>query len=141
LSATEETLALVVRAGRLVGGRSGPPWARVQAQTRVPDHGVLRAVALGEPAPVLAEEVDIRRVSGLPPFAALALVTGALAPTFVDSLSREPEMQSGAVSISALAEDRFLLRASTHAPLCDMLERAPRPPGRGLRVEVDPDAV
>jgi hypothetical protein len=69
------------------------------------------------------------------------LVTGALAPTFVDSLSREPEMQSGAVSISALAEDRFLLRASTHAPLCDMLERAPRPPGRGLRVEVDPDAV
>ena len=127
--------------GASSGGAAAPPWARVQAQTRVPDHAVLQAVALGEPAPVLEEEVDIRRASGLPPFAALALVTGALATTFVDTLAREPEVESGAVSISALGEDRFLLRASTHAPLCDVLERAPRPPGRGLRVEVDPDTV
>ena len=141
LSATEETLALLVRAGRLVGGRGGPPWARVQAQTRVPDHPVLQAAALGEPAPVLDEEVAIRRASGLPPFAALALVTGALAPAFVETLAREPEVEQGAVSVSALGEDRFLLRAATHGPLCDVLERAPRPAGRGLRVELDPVTV
>ena len=34
-------------AGR--GRGSGPPWARVQVQTRVPDHPVLQAVARGEP--------------------------------------------------------------------------------------------
>ncbi len=141
LSATEETLALVVRAGRLVGGRGGPPWARVQAQTRVPDHAVLEAAALGEPAPVLDEEVAIRRASGLPPFAALALVSGARAPAFVESLAREPEVEQDAVSVSALGEDRFLLRAARHDPLCDVLERTPRPTGRGLRVEVDPVTV
>ncbi len=141
LSASEETLALIVRAGRLVGGRGGPPWARVQAQTRVPDHPVLQAAALGEPAPVLDEEVAIRRASGLPPFAALALVTGALATAFTETLAREPEVEQGAVSVSALGEDRFLLRASTHAPLCNVLERAPRPAGRGLRVELDPVTV
>ena len=47
LSATEETLALFVRAARLVGARgAGAPWARMQAQTRVPDHPLLQAVAL-----------------------------------------------------------------------------------------------
>ena len=59
LSATEDTLALFVRAARLVGGRgTGPAWARVQVQTRVPDHPVLRAVWRGEPAPVLDEEAS-----------------------------------------------------------------------------------
>ena len=87
LSATEETLALFVRASRLVGpGGTGPAWARVQVQTRVPDHPVLAALARGQPAPVLEEEVAIRRASALPPFNALALVSGALAPAYADAL-------------------------------------------------------
>jgi primosomal protein N' (replication factor Y) len=147
LSATEDTLALFVRAARLVGARgSGAPWARMQAQTRVPDHPLLRAVALGEPTAVLDEEVAIRRSSGLPPFAALAVVSGALAPAYAESLQREVETApddglaaaAPAVSVSPLGDDRFLLRADTHAPLCDLLARTPRPAGRGLRVEVDP---
>ena len=147
LSATEDTLALFVRAARLVGARgSGAPWARMQAQTRVPDHPLLRAVALGEPTAVLDEEVAIRRSSGLPPFAALAVVSGALAPAYAESLQREvetapdegPAAAAAAVSVSPLGDDRFLLRADTHAPLCDLLARTPRPGGRGLRVEVDP---
>ena len=89
LSATEDTLALFVRAARLVGVRgTGAPWARMQAQTRVPDHPVLQAVALGEPTAVLAEEEAIRRASGLPPFAALAVVSGALAPAYAETLRR-----------------------------------------------------
>jgi primosomal protein N' (replication factor Y) len=146
LSATEETMALFVRAARLVGPRgTGTPWSRMQVQTRVPDHPLLRAVALGEPTEVLAEELSIRRASALPPFSALAMVSGALAPAYAEALGREADAATavgpatpGAVSLSALGDDRFLLRADTHAPLCDLLARTPRPSGRGLRVQVDP---
>ena len=144
LSAIEDTLALFVRAARLVGARgAGPPWARVQAQTRVPDHPVLTAVWKGEPAPVLAEEAAVRRLSALPPFAALALVSGVLAPDFAQALAQEADVGAGggAVTVSTLDEGRFLVRAATHAPLCDLLARVPRPAGRGLRVEVDPASL
>ena len=139
LSATEDTLALFVRAGRLVGGRaSAVPSSRVLVQTRVPDHPVLDAVSLGQPAPVLADEVAVRRVAGLPPFVALAVLSGALAPAYAESFG----LAAGAsVSVSALADDRFLLRAPDHQTLCDLLAGVPRPSGRGLRVEVDPVTV
>jgi primosomal protein N' (replication factor Y) len=149
LSATEETLALFVRAARLVGARgTGAPWARMQAQTRLPDHPLLLGVERGDPTPVLADEVAIRRTSALPPFAALALVSGVLAPTYADALRLALEGPpdaplavagpGAAVMLSPLGDDRFLLRADTYNPLCDLLARTPRPSGRGLRVEVDP---
>ncbi len=142
LSATEETLALFVRASRLVGpGGTGAPWSRVQAQTRVPDHPVLTAVARGEPAAVLEEEVAIRRASALPPFSALAQVSGALAATYAEALGQKASEAGNGVTISPLGEDRYLLRAETHEQLCDLLAAVPRPPGRGLRVEVDPVAL
>jgi primosomal protein N' (replication factor Y) len=147
LSATEETLALFVRAARLVAPRgSGAPWARLQAQTRLPEHPLLQAVALGDPTPVLADEVAIRRTSGLPPFSALALVSGALAPAYAEALGLQIDGTSatagaGAVTSSPLGDDRFLLRADSHPPLCDLLDRTPRPSGRGLRVEVDPASL
>jgi len=150
LSATEDTLALFVRAARLVGARgAGAPWARMQAQTRVPDHALLTAVSRGEPEEVLAEETAVRRSSGLPPFSALALVSGALAPAYAEALRHEAQAEAGTiaaastddggtVSVSPLGDDRFLLRADAHEALCDLLARTPRPAGRGLRVEVDP---
>jgi primosomal protein N' (replication factor Y) len=149
LSAADETLALFVRAARLVGARStGAPWARLQVQTRVPDHPLLAAISRGEPAEVLAEEVAIRRASALPPFAALALVSGVLAPAYGEALRGEVDGPTGptgtmgpaptTTSVLPLGDDRFLLRADSHEPLCDLLARTPRPPGRGLRVEVDP---
>jgi len=152
LSATEDTLALFVRAARLVGARgTAATWARVQAQTRVPDHPVLQAVSLGVPATVLADEVAIRRASALPPFAALALVSGTQAPGYAAALAQEAAAvtasastlgtASSPVAVSPLGEDRFLVRADTHAPLCDLLARVPRPPGRGLRIEVDPASL
>ncbi len=144
LSATEDTLALLVRAARLVGARgTGGPWARVQVQTRVPDHPVLLAVSKGEPATVLSEEVAIRRASGLPPFSSLALVSGTVAPLYADALEREAggPATSASVSVSPLGDGRFLVRADAHGPLCDLLARVARPPGRGLRVEVDPVAL
>ena len=142
LSAAEETMALFVRAARLVGARgAGPSWARMQAQTRVPEHPLLRAVALGEPTEVLAEEVAIRRTSG----AATVLRAGRRVGCPGPGLRRGPGRARAAaagqgqpVSVSPIGDDRFLLRAENHGPLCDLLARTPRPPGRGLRVEVDP---
>jgi primosomal protein N' (replication factor Y) len=140
LSATEDTLALFVRAGRLVGGRTAAaPSSRVLVQTRVPDHPVLEAVSLGQPAPVLAEEAAVRQMAALPPFVALAIVSGSLAPAYAESLSQAAA--EGSVSVAALAEDRFLVRGPDHETLCDLLAAVTRPSGRGLRVEVDPVTV
>jgi primosomal protein N' (replication factor Y) len=141
LSATEETLSLLVRAGRLVGARgSGPAAARVLVQTRVPDHSVLAGAAAGEPAPVLEAEAEIRRASGLPPFSALALVTGSLAPTYADALVAATA-DDPIVSVTPLDEARYLVQAPEHRRLCDLLAGVGRPAGRGLRVEVDPTAL
>jgi primosomal protein N' (replication factor Y) len=146
LTATEDTLALMVRAGRLVGARrTGPAWARVLVQTRVPEHPVLAAVALGDTAPVLAAEADIRRVSGLPPFSAVALVSGALGESYAaaltDALTALGGPRQSAVTVSPLDDGRFLVQAAEHQSLCDLLAATARPPGRGLRVEVDPPTI
>jgi primosomal protein N' (replication factor Y) len=141
LSATEDTLSLLVRAGRLVGPRgSGATWARVQTQTRVPDHPVLVAATAGEPARVLDAEADIRRVSGLPPFSALAVVSGTLAAAYAETLAATVAAHPR-VSVAPLDAARFLVQAPDHRELCDALAAAPRPAGRGLRVEVDPTAL
>ena len=139
-SATDETLALLVRASRLVGPRhTGPESARVLVQTRVPEHRVLGAAVRGEPALVLAEEEAIRRLTGLPPFAALATVSGPLAAAHAAALREAaPDAE---VTVSQLAEDRYVVRAPDHESLCDLLARLPRPPGRGLRIAVDPASV
>jgi primosomal protein N' (replication factor Y) (superfamily II helicase) len=150
LSATEETLALLVRAGRLVGPRGngngsgsvpGSRLARVQVQTRVPDHPALEAAVRGEPALVLAEETAIRRLAGLPPFSALALVSGAQAPAYAAALAEEAGPTGDAVSVTNAGEGSWLVRAPDHNRLCDFLARVERPPGRGLRVAVDPPSV
>lgn len=149
VDATDETLALLVRASRLVGPRhSGPASSRVLAQTRVPDHPVLQGVRRGEPAPILAEEDGIRRSAGLPPYSALALVSGALAKDYAAALAEAAfghgagsTVAGSAVAVSELGEGMFLVRAPEHGALCDLLEGVHRPPGRGLRVEVDPDAI
>jgi hypothetical protein len=68
-------------------------------------------------------------------------VSGVLAPDFAQALAQEADVGGGAVTVSTLDEGRFLVRAATHAPLCDLLARVPRPAGRGLRVEVDPASL
>ena len=143
LSATEETLALLVRAGRLVGARGTTPTARVLVQTRVPRHPVLDAAARGEPGPMLEDELELRRAAGLPPFTALALVSGARVPEYAEGLRRATDGVSveGPVTVTSLGDGRTLVRAPGHGPLCDLLARTPRPQGRGLRVEVDPVSI
>jgi primosomal protein N' (replication factor Y) len=138
-SATDETLALLVRAARLVGPRRGPASARVLVQTRVPEHPVLVAVGRGEPGAVAAAEASMRRSAGLPPFSALAAVSGPLASGYVEDL--RATAAGSAVTFSELADARYLVQAPDHVELCDLLAGVARPAGRGLRVEVDPAAV
>jgi primosomal protein N' (replication factor Y) len=140
LDATDEALALLVRAARLVGGRDmAGPTHRVLAQTRVPEHPVLVAAQRGDPTAVLTDEAVMRREAGLPPFSALALISGAQSAGYVEAVGAAAG--SGPVTISALGDGAHLVRAPDHASLCDLLAAVPRPSGRGLRVEVDPATV
>jgi primosomal protein N' (replication factor Y) len=139
-SATDETLALLVHASRLVGPRHvGPRSARLLVQTRVPDHPVLAAVVRGDPSVVMAEEESIRRSSGLPPFSALAALSGPLAGDYAAAL--EAAGAGRDVTLSDLPDGGRLLRAPDSIVLSDLLAEVPRPAGRGLRIEVDPTAI
>jgi len=137
-SATDETLGLLVRASRLVGSRqTGPASARLLVQTRVPDHPVLRAVRAGDPSAVAVGEEAMRRSAGLPPFSALAALSGPLADGYAAALGG-----AGAdVTVTELADGRHLIMAPDHQVLSDLLAGVPRPAGRGLRIEVDPTSI
>ncbi len=128
--AAEEALALLVRGARLVGGRRGP--GRLMLQTRLPHHEVVQAALLGDPARVAAAELERRRLLRFPPCAALAAVSGAAAPAFVERLGR-PD----GVEVVGPSEGQWLVRSEDRTALLDVLAATPRPPGR-LRVAVDP---
>lgn len=115
-TAAEEALALLIRAGRL-----GP----VLVQTRLPDHDVLAS----DPGRLVADELALRRELDLPPYSALALVSGPAAGEYCRSLGG-----------ADLGDGRRLVRAPDHRTLCDALAATPRPSGR-LRVTVDPTDV
>ena len=119
LSAAEETLALFVRAGparrRPGGGPALGPHAGPDTGARAP--AAAGAWRSGSPTEVLAEEVAIRRASALPPFSALAVVSGALGPAYAEALGQQAAATltswtsaAGPVSVSPLGDDRFLLR-------------------------------
>jgi primosomal protein N' (replication factor Y) (superfamily II helicase) len=139
-SATDETLALLIRSSRLVGARhTGPSSARVLVQTRAPDHPVLAAVVRGDPAAALAGEQDMRLAAGLPPYSALAAVSGRRAEAYAADL--EAAGAGRDLTVSELPDGRRLVRSPDAAVLSDVLATVPRPPGRGLRIEVDPTAM
>ena len=125
--ATDEALALVALAARLVRGRVG----RVVLQTRLPEHPAVRAAAAADPALALAGQDDLRRTLRLPPWVTVALVHGDAAADWVAALE--------GVEVSGPDRSgRYLVRAGGPAVLCDALARPPRPPGVTLRVAVDP---
>jgi len=131
LRAAEQAMALLARASRLVRGRKG----RVVVQTRQPDHPVLEAASQADPGLMVDSERATRRELALPPYSAVAEVSGAGAEEFVSG------MPAGvAVARSAEEPPRWLVRATSHEVLCDALRAAPRPSGR-LRVEVDPRRI
>ena len=124
--AAEQALALVVRAGRVA--------PEVMIQTFAPDHDVIVAVAAGEPARILDGERTRREALGLPPFGALAVVSGAGSADVVGQLG--DGLQVGGDGV-----DRYLVRATDWTSLGIALNAAERPPGSRVRVEMDPARV
>ncbi len=139
LRAAEDALALLARASRVAGPRSGP--GRVIVQTRQPDHPVVQAAVRADPGRLSTRELAIRKELGLPPATALAEVSGDA--ELVRGFGTAVMSRSG-VDVLVIDETTSLVRAADHRTLCDALAGAGRPPGVGtdrLRIEVDPQRV
>jgi hypothetical protein len=140
LGAGDEALALLARAGRLVGGRLAGRGS-VLVQTRLVDHEVLAAAAHGDPDRLEEPELALRRELGLPPASAWATLSGPgaaqLAAAAADVGAGTP---GGVITASELAPERWLLRAPDHAVLCGALAAAEVPNDR-VNVTVDPTDV
>ncbi|MGE3622049.1 MAG: hypothetical protein AB7L84_16470 [Acidimicrobiia bacterium] len=134
--AAEQALALLARAARVVGagrpGEGGRAGGRLLVQTRLPDHEVVAAAVRGDPTVVAEAEAARRRMLDLPPFTALATVSGPGAAALVAGLA-------GAEGVAVLgpSEGTWLVRAPDHGVLADALGRLERPAER-VRVAVDP---
>lgn len=150
--AGEEALALLARASRLVGGRQRA--GKVLVQTRAPSHPVIEAALLADPGRLAASEEAVRKALRLPPFSALAILSGpgarelasALRGGFTGDLPGDRVELDGVpagdlpgerVELSELGDDRWVVRAADHASLADALAAVGRPSER-VRVDVDP---
>ena len=125
--ASEQALALIVRAGRLA--------PEVVVQTFSPDHEVLRAATAAAPELVLAAERPRRQLLGLPPYGALAVVSGTGSDVVAEQLV------TAGVDVGGDGIDRYLVRAADWVTLGRALNATERPTGSRVRVEVDPARV
>ncbi len=128
--AAEQTLALIVRAARLVGPRARG--GRLLLQTFLPHHEVVQAALLADPGRIVDAERDQRRMLGLPPFGALAEIEGAGSDEFVASI---PAV-AGVMIVGATG--RYVARADDWMLLGATINQGVRPPGARLRIAVDP---
>ena len=126
--ASEQALSLIVRAGRIA--------PEVLVQTFSPDHDVLAAAVAGDPEQILAGERTRRELLGLPPYGALAVVSGAGAALVVEQLGAVADIDVGGDGV-----DRYLVRGSDWVSLGTALNAVDRPSGTRVRVEVDPARI
>jgi primosomal protein N' (replication factor Y) len=145
--AAEQALWLLVRGAQLLM-RRGRDRARLLVQTRQPEHEVLVAAREADPGVLVDGERARRRLLSLPPFAALAELTGdAAALTVALDALRGLEHQAAGVSVTGPLERGGDVRALVRAPDADALSAAlhhvmpaARAHGR-LRIAVDPPRV
>jgi primosomal protein N' (replication factor Y) len=130
--AAEEALALLARASRLVGGRGRD--GRVLVQTRLPGHPVIEAAGLAGPQRLSEAEEPVRRALRLPPFSALAVLSGAGATELAAGLGM---LGDDRIEVNPIGEGRWAVRAPDHAALADALGAVERP-GERVRAEVGP---
>ncbi|MCE9622021.1 MAG: hypothetical protein K8R99_06745 [Actinomycetia bacterium] len=132
--AAEQAMALIVRAGRLVGARNRG--GRVIVQTHVPQHEVLLAALLGDTGRLVDGELARRRLLGLPPFRALAAIEGADAEAIAAATGLEFAVTAKAVLVRA---DDWLALGCALADAAGA--KNARTKGARLRIEVDPPRV
>jgi primosomal protein N' (replication factor Y) len=159
--AGEQALWLLVRAARLVGPRAAG--GRLIVQTRLPRHEVIEAAVRADPGLLAEAERPRRKLLDLPPYAALARLTGdpaALAAAAAALRAQGPGIGvsggagtagsgrdgdaggrgAGTAAGPGRAGDGVLVRAPSADALAGALAAAlaaGRPAGR-LRAEVDP---
>ena len=152
--AGEQALWLLVRAARLVGPRA--TGGRLLVQTRLPRHEVIEAAVRADPGLLADTERPRRKLLDLPPYAALARLTGA--PAALAAAAHALRAAGPAIGVSGMGlagaagsggagaartgrtTDAVLVRAPSAEALADALAAAlaaGRPAGR-LRAEVDP---
>ncbi len=119
----EHAMALIVRAARIAPD--------VLIQTFTPDHEVIRAARAGNPSIVSDIDRQRRGMLLLPPFGALARVSGEGTEEFVGRL-RAAGLEIGRTG------DAALVRGPDWMELGATLNAIERPPGSRLRIEVDP---
>jgi primosomal protein N' (replication factor Y) len=135
--AGEQALWLVVRAARLVGPRAAG--GRVLVQTRLPRHEVIEAAVRADPGLLADAERPRRKLLDLPPFAALARLTGD-PPALAAAAHSLRSSAAAGIGVSGGPDAPVLVRAATAEGLATALAAAlaaGRPAGR-LRAEVDP---
>jgi primosomal protein N' (replication factor Y) len=142
LRAGEQALALLALAARLCGGRRRSDEhgfaRRIVVQTRQPGHEVIAAVRDGDPGRYLAAEDERRRQIGLPPYVALAAISGERAAELLEHVGPRPNEH---IDLLAQGDGSLLVRAPRTEDLCDALEVITTAFSDGLRIEVDPLAI
>ena len=128
--AREQALALIARAARVTGSRTAG--GRILLQTRLPEDPAVVAAFRADPAILARFERDRRQEIGLPPYGAIAVVSGKVAGEYMERLGNPL-----GVRVAPGPDDQFFLRAPDYDTLCDALASVKRPPGR-LRIDVDP---
>jgi primosomal protein N' (replication factor Y) len=116
-SARRRAVEAVGRAGRLVGGRQEGR-GEIVVQTRRGDDPVVRALVDGDVMPLAREDDETARLLGLPPYGALAELSGPGAPELAASLrAAGVSVGEGDGVLAARADDlEELLRALDDAP-------------------------
>ena len=123
--ASEQALDLLLHGARLV------PDGELIVQTTVPNHEVLAGLAAGDFASHQAAETERRRRLSLPPFGALAEISGAGTADAVAHLR-------GSLLVQVAGDDeRALVRAASWDALSEALLSVPKGKQR-VRVAVDP---
>ena len=132
--ASEIVGTLLVHAARLVGRshRGG----KVMVQTHSVDSPVLQAMATLRIDQYLQSVTEMRRSMKLPPFGALAQLSGSSIDEAIEELQRNVF-----VHVSASSSGSYLVRAADWQVLADVLSEVEVPKGVRLKVEVDPGRV
>ena len=127
-SARRSAITAVGKAGRLVGSRREGRGS-VILQTRRGDDPVIDALVNAHFDDLIREDVETAEVLGLPPYGALARVSGPGAEEYVGALS------TPALTIMS-APSGYVVRARDVETLTSALREAPRP-AQKFRVAVD----
>lgn len=130
----EQAMALLVRAGRLVGARDRG--GRVIVQTHVAQHEVLQAALLGDTGRLVESVLARRSLLGLPPLRALAAIEGDDAQAIAAATGLEAASTAKGVLVRA---DDWMTLGKALADAAGV--RDARSKGSRLRIEVDPQRI